>query len=276
MKSKAILFLSFAVVAGIVISVPNGDVNSLSFGAPANYTGSPGDGQSCITGCHSVNSGNGNLNEQTTVTHNIPMSGYVPGNTYDVSVHMDGVGTERFGFSLSPQNVAGDVLGTLIAGSNSSVNGGGDYITHIYASTAAVDSQTWDFQWMAPQSGTGSVFFYAASLYANNNGNNEGDYEVFAENFANEATNVSIAELDENRMRVYPNPAEDQISVLGIESKELITYQIIDLSSRTIQNGFLTSSDRSIELDKSAVKSGLHLIKLNDSNSERVMKVLIK
>ncbi len=266
---------SAVVVGAILVTIPN-DVNSLSSGAPGGHTGSPANASTCVAACHSANPGNGNLNEVSTITHDVPVTGYEPDSTYNFSLNMDGVGTNRFGFSLSPQNSNGDVLGTLIAGANNYTVGGGNYLTHTYASTNATDSQVWDFQWTAPQSGTGMVTFYAATLYANNNNNHEGDYEVLAESAVMEELNVGVLLDKDFQFSIYPNPAVDVIR-LNADLDDQTAFKIIDLKGATVQEGMIDAGmNPAIQLDRSNVISGMHILRLSSDQGSNSTRILIQ
>jgi hypothetical protein len=123
-------------------------------GAPAAKTGSPGDGANC-TECH----GGTASTTAGQITSNIPASGYVPGQTYQITATNPLTGSGKLGFEVSPQNVAGTQLGTLIAGTGSELTGGTKYVTHSNANTT---TNTWTFSWIAPVAGTGAVTFYGA------------------------------------------------------------------------------------------------------------------
>ncbi len=122
-------------------------------GAPSGNTGSPGDGQDCSS-CH----GGTATSTVGWITSNIPAQGYTPGTTYNITVSVTGTGNK--GFQVSPQNVAGTLLGTLIAGVGTQTTGTGKYMTH--TSSNSSNPANWTFQWTAPVSGTGSVTFYGA------------------------------------------------------------------------------------------------------------------
>jgi hypothetical protein len=123
-------------------------------GAPAGYTGSPGDGQNC-TACH----GGTATTSTGWITSNIPGTGYVPGQTYQITATNNLTGSGKYGFEVSPQNVAGGLLGTLAAGSGSQLVGSGKYVTH---TNANITNNVWTFNWTAPATGTGPVTFYGA------------------------------------------------------------------------------------------------------------------
>ena len=151
MKKRAYLIIvTFLMISAISFT---SSVFGHSAGAPAGYTGSPGDGHIC-TSCHGGTA--------TTVsgyfTTDIPANGYTAGNTYTITVSFTGTGGK--GFEVSPQDPSGTQLGTLVAGSGSKLVGGTKYCTHNAMQTGA--TATWVFQWTAPVAGTGDVTFYGA------------------------------------------------------------------------------------------------------------------
>jgi len=155
MKIKHLpLFLSLGAIilfSGYTILYPTG--------APPAKTGSPGDGSNC-TECH----GGSPTTTAGLITSNIPAGGYVPGTTYLITATNPLTNVGKMGFEVSPQNAAGALLGTLIAGSGSQLVGSNKYVTHTNANTT---TNTWTFSWIAPAAGTGSVTFYGA--FARNN-----------------------------------------------------------------------------------------------------------
>ena len=149
-KSFYSLIPAFLILFMIVCSM-----NALAYssGAPAGYTGSPGDGHTC-TSCHG-----GSASAVTGfLTTDVPASGYVPGTTYTITVSFSGSGGK--GFEVSPQDASGTLLGTLIAGTGSKLVGSGKYCTHNAKKTSS--PATWTFTWTAPAAGTGDVTFYGA------------------------------------------------------------------------------------------------------------------
>jgi hypothetical protein len=155
MKKFAFLFVS-VFVAGVVVlfSSFGGDKNSdYPGGSPAGYTGSPGDAKDCVA-CH----GGTTSFEAGWITSDIPPEGYMPGMTYNLTVTVSGSGDK--GFQVSPQDLSGNQLGTLVAGPGTHLNGGTKYVNQNSKSTA--NPATWAFQWVAPEAGTGEVTFYGA------------------------------------------------------------------------------------------------------------------
>lgn len=130
-------------------------------GAPAGYTGSPGDGHHC-TSCH-----NGSAATVTGwITSNIPAQGYTAGSTYTITVTVSGTGNK--GFEVSPQNASGTQLGVLAAGTSNHLTGGTKYVTQNSAGSYS-GTATWSFSWTAPAAGSGQVTFYGAFTVAKPN-----------------------------------------------------------------------------------------------------------
>jgi hypothetical protein len=123
-------------------------------GSPAGYTGSPGDGQHCVS-CH----GGSAATVSGWIISNIPAQGYTPGSVYDITVTATGTGKK--GFELSPQNILGTQLGVLAAGTGSHLVGGTKYVTQ-NSSGSTSTPVSWTFTWTAPVAGTGNVTFYGA------------------------------------------------------------------------------------------------------------------
>ena len=77
---KTIISSLVLAVGTICISDLLSPAHSNAGGAPIGKTGSPGDGSNC-TGCHSgVATTSAGL-----ITSNVPVTGYIPGNTYTIT-----------------------------------------------------------------------------------------------------------------------------------------------------------------------------------------------
>ena len=145
------LFLLFVVFSVFNLLAPN--AISYPTGAPAGNTGSPSDATTCAESCH----GGSAVTQAGLITSTIPTAGYTPGSTYTITATSTGAGDK--GFQISPQNISGTLLGSLISGTGSQIVGI-KYITHTIPKTTT--TATWTFQWIAPAAGTGSVTFYGA------------------------------------------------------------------------------------------------------------------
>ena len=167
------IFILGSIIAIAILFYPQQSI-SLSTGSPGGKTGSPIDGVDCMQ-CHGV------LSTSTTtsnITSNIPPSGYVPGNIYNITAVHNGAGFgDPTGFEITcEENTSNTKTGIFfITNSNTTqlVNNG-SAVTH---TTAGNSFMTWSFDWEAPLSGTGNVTFYGAFIEAGYPiGLNQGDY----------------------------------------------------------------------------------------------------
>lgn len=229
-------------------------------GAPAAYTGSPGDGANC-TNCHGGNA----TTTAGLITSNIPASGYVAGQTYQITATNTLTGSGAYGFEVSPQNAVGAQLGTLVAGTGSKlVSGGTKYVTHNASNST---TKTWTFSWIAPAAGTGPVTFYGA----------------MARNFPGFVTLSTLAVNEALTTGLEENPAT--VSVLAGESNGLITVvlnsktnhakiTIFDLSGRQLLSTSV-SGGGSHQLDQ-VFKTGVYIIRVqvNDTIFKKKIRVI--
>jgi hypothetical protein len=228
-------------------------------GAPASVTGSPGDGANC-TQCH----GGTATTTAGLITSNIPASGYVSGNTYQVTVTNNLTGSGKYGFEVSPQNSAGTQLGTLVAGTGSKlVSGGTKYITHSNASTT---TNTWTFSWIAPQAGAGPVTFYGA----------------MARNFTGPTTLSSL--VVQEAINTGLNEKQASVNVVSGGSNGLITVllntkannakiSVFDLSGRQLLNTSVSGAG-SYQLDQN-FKTGVYIIMVQAEGTVFKKKIMV-
>jgi hypothetical protein len=182
----------------VVLMAGFGGGNGLKYssGAPAGYTNSPGDGQNCS---HCM--GGSAVPVIDWITTDIPVTGYVPGATYTITVTVTGTGNK--GFEVSPQDDMGNLIGTLTAGPETKLVGSDKYVTHNDASTA--DPKIWAFEWTAPDPGVGSVTFWGSMAVGKLN-------TKTTSATVNQST-VGIEQLAIQRMKLFPNPASDKVQV---------------------------------------------------------------
>lgn len=191
-----------AMPVGMLVPVPYEN------GAPAGFTGSPSDGQTCAKStCH----GGTATFVPGWISTNVPVSGYVPGSSYQVTATVTDSGRNKFGFELSPQDLSGNLLGTLQANAVTDLRGLGKYITHRNSSTSGQDSKSWTFNWVAPPAGTGEVTFYAAFNGANGNGQSSGD-NIYRSSLVVEE-DTTVVGVDDDALVVIPNPSNGWVTL---------------------------------------------------------------
>lgn len=184
MTKKNLLLITISIAIAIFF-YPTTSISN-STGSPGGKTGSPSDGTSC-TGCHYAGTGSGNA----SITTNIPASGYVPGSTYTITSNINISAINKFGFEITAEENTGFTKTGVFFVTNSAetkaVNNN-TAITHKIGGTATVNNmKSWSMDWEAPNTGTGTVTFYAAFIGANGDGTNIGDTYKTANLSINEA-----------------------------------------------------------------------------------------
>lgn len=274
MKKKFTLALSMLLMAGMAYDYNHNAAHTFSNGAPAGHTGSPADGVSCAkSGCHA--GGPNQTNETIQIGADIPESGYVGGTTYNISVTMTKSGGQKFGFQLSPQDNSGDAVGSLIAGSGTSITGG-HYMTHLAGTTTASGgTKTWNFQWTAPTAGTGNVNVYYAGNFTNNMNNSSGDVIVTGSVVANES-NVGISEAELASISVYPNPVIDEIHVAAIDVDEEIMITLYSMDGKKVLEETHEGGEVIVDVASKSLNTGVYFLHIEVEGKSTVKKLLIK
>jgi hypothetical protein len=263
MKNRYFLFLPLMVAIFSLTQSFSGD-GGLKYptGAPAGYTGSPNDGKNC-TECH----GGTASNVTGILTSDVPPTGYVAGLTYNFTVTLTGNG--RKGFEASPQNFSGTQLGTLIAGSGTQLNGNGKYITHTQASTAS--TKIWNFQWVAPYPGTGSVTMYIARVISEPN-------VALSSLVLNENFSVNIEQLLNTETKIYPNPAGNLIFAdLNLKNSGQVIAEAFNLNgqiSEVLFNGELNAGNQSLRLNNQ-LKPGYYILRISTPDGTMNQKLIV-
>ncbi len=159
----------------------------ISFTSYTNLTGpTPGNtnapGETNCTSCHigiPITEGN----NWDNIELNLPQEGYVPGNTYDLTLSYAETGVVRKGFQLTALNNVNTLAGTLIrsgTGTLATTSQGRTYINH---NSIGTSQSSWNLRWVAPSSGTGMVTFYVAINASNNDNTTNGD-QIYLKKFA--------------------------------------------------------------------------------------------
>ncbi|MBE0647821.1 MAG: T9SS type A sorting domain-containing protein [Bacteroidales bacterium] len=199
-----------------------GDNTDYPVGAPPGYTNSPFDGKNC-THCM----GGSAVPLADMIASDIPASGYVKGTTYNIVVTATGAGNK--GLELSPQDVSGNLLGTLITGPETKLVGDGKYITHKLASED--NTMSWSFQWQAPAVGVGPITFYASVVI--------GKLNTKTTTLIAPQSTLGMEDPERESLMMYPNPATDRLNVsFSTRNADPISLEVYSISGRKISELF--------------------------------------
>ncbi len=237
-------------------------------GAPAGYTGSPGDGQNCTaSGCHS-----GSATSITGwITTNVPASGYVSGSTYNITVTVPGDMSMMKGFEVSPQKTDGTLLGILAAGTGSKLVGSGKYVTHNAA--MAANPAVWTFSWTAPPAGSGTVTFYGAFAVS------FGSTYVSSTVVTEAPTGVEPVN-PERELVIYPVPVRDRVTLsytlVDQGHVEVSLYDVCGNMVSRMFDGYKNPGDftMTFPIDNS-IRPGIYFLNLTAGDKDRKIQKLV-
>lgn len=271
-KTKVITAMAIIAVSSVFIIEFSSPAGANAVGAPASMTGSPGDGNNC-TSCHS-----GTATTQTgLITSDIPMTGYVPGQTYTITGSITATGKTKFGFQISPQNTSGSLKGTMTVTNSGTtqLTNSGKYITHKFAGTNFMSgTATWSFDWTAPVAGTGAVTFYGAFNSTNSNSNTSGDQIALSTLTVSEDITIGIEDITSisDDFSVYPNPFSDRLYVKNnVNGNAATSVSIMDVYGKEVKKLNDLNSDGSIDLQE--LSNGYYMVRIESAEGVTVKKV---
>lgn len=144
---KKILIFTGLIFSIYILSYPkliNANVN----GSPGGKSGSPLDGASCNM-CHgsNVNTGLGSFN----ISSDIPISGFVPGETYTITIQGAHPSFNKYGFELTAESAGIKVGGFNITNSSQTkLINNNNSVTHKNTGTLGSATKNWTVNWTAP------------------------------------------------------------------------------------------------------------------------------
>lgn len=251
-------------------------ISKASGGAAGGYAGDPANGNKNCTNCHSGTA----TPISGLITTNIPVTGYVPGNTYVITTYKSSPGIADFGFETAAQNASGTDLGTF---TNIDVNETQlktktiatvphIYVTHTSNSNTGAAERTYTYNWTAPIAGSGSVTFYGAFLEADGAGSTGGDAVFISTTVVSEDLNVGITQVsNKSNISVYPTVSKGNFTVEVNEG----VYSI-EIYSLTGEKVFEKTTNASVEHVSLNVNSGLYFVNIKKDNKNSIKKIVIQ
>lgn len=240
-----------------------------SSGSPGGKSNSPGDMGANCTDCHTGNP----IAATDWISSNVPVTGYIPGNTYTITLNGSHSGVVKFGFEVTAENGNNEKAGTFVLTDNEQTKftNGGVAVTHTSdGNTPSGGEKTWTVDWTAPEAGTGSIGFYASFNAANGNGNTSGDVIYTTSLFVNEMS-VGIEELSFADLNIYPNPSNGTVN---IELKENARVEVWDIAGNMIENYQFSQGTNQINL--SGHPAGFYFIHFWNDQKHEMKKVVLR
>lgn len=283
---KKVIIAATAIVAGFIMfsatyQTGHGNPN----GAPSGAAGAPNDGGmpagTCAkSGCH-----NGTpIAQDGMITSDIPVTGYVPGQTYTITATITAQNKVRFGFQISPQSSTGTKLGTIVVTNTTQTQtvGAGKYITHKQAGTSGTGTRTWTFNWTAPAAGTGNVTFYGSLMAANNNGGDSGDQVYNSTLTVTESTGNGTEDIGAKKFiaSIYPNPTNGNFTVAVYNAKTPIVTKVFTADGRLVYSNVYQNTGNGTQILPIATAGlltvGLYFVSIETDGIQKVEKLVVQ
>jgi len=280
---KRIVYCVFAIAFTSTLA------ETLSNSAPASSSGAPGEVDCTTSGCHesfALNSGQGTA----AISIENGSTSYIPSKTYNIIVETSFPNLNRFGFQLvAIKDEDSSNVGTLSCTEQSRTQiikgvdklASRNYMTYTFDGSTALSkgNNKWQFNWTAPAADEGKITFYLATIAADDNGSDLGDY-CYTKSSTLNSSPLGIKSESNNdfKLDIYPNPAKDKITIsYYIEKANNIVVELYDIHGNRIQQYYskAASGTQSTELFMKDYDSGIYFIKVNTGNKSVIKKVII-
>ena len=231
-------------------------------GVPQAVTKAPGEAShnSCAT-CHTPA---GNYVPAVALDimnkDSVKVNTYTPGETYIVRLRVSATNSPKaFGFQMAClDSLTNSDLGVWSAF--------GDKVKQqqltvqqkprkYLVQSAAKTNGIFTANWKAPSSDMGKVKFYFTGLAINQNGNTNGDNNVFSQLTLKGPSTTSLEDVKSETSLIYPNPGQNYLSVIHPEAHGITFFT---LSGEKVIN--LKIFDKQVNIEN--LKTGLYLMTL--------------
>jgi hypothetical protein len=249
-------------------------------GSAPGRTGAPN--ESSCTACHTGSVLDGaNENVLLVLDGSTPVSQYVPGSSYTISLAMSSNPAKK-GFQSTALDAFDDMAGSFTAGTTTSVNGSArKYANHKSTSNTSA-TPTWNWTWTAPSTDVGDVTFYVATNKANNNGGTSGDQIYLSQHTISAQAGAGVSEKTSplSGMKLAYD-ATNRTVTLNFASLNMgeMTLNFIDMNGRSvfkseIGTALVGENTQKVQLP-SDLRNGLYVVHLLVNNNAASAKVQI-
>ena len=250
---KSLLLFSITIALAIFFYPTTSHSNS--GGSPGEKTNSAMDGQNC-TACHqsTLNSGVGTA----TITSDIPVNGYVLGNTYTITLTGVKANCIEFGFELTAENGNSKSGNFLITDNTTKLVNVGRAVSHKSSGTSGNTTKIWTMDWTPTiDVSIGNTTFYASLMFANGNGNNFGDNVFTTSLSVNEEVVNAISDNNLQTPFTY-NPVTKTVETTH-------DIKVYDINGKLV----LTTKEKSTTI--SHLKNGIYILKSKNKTQKIIL-----
>lgn len=182
-------------------------------GSAAGSTGAPGESALSCTQCHTGSVLSGASENSLVVSDGSgPITAYVPGQSYTVSVSMASNPSKK-GFQATALDAGTNMAGNFTALSGTSINGTTrKYANHTSTSNTSATT-VWTWTWTAPATDVGPVTFYLATNSADNSGTKFGDEIYLSQHTIDNFVGIEEVKNEKTILNASYNAANQAINL---------------------------------------------------------------
>lgn len=273
MKASVLLSL---IILPLALFLTSSVLNS--GGSAGGYTGSPRDMGNNCTACHS---GNAQL-ANDWITSNIPVDGYISGQTYTITATGTHTGVVKFGFETTSEDDAHNKKGTFVItnSTQTKLTNANKAVTHTaFGTTPTGNTRTWTFDWTAPESGTGNITFYGAFNATNGNGSTSGDV-VYLSTYTVTELGTGIGDHAANypTIKMYPNPFVSYLDVeLGDIDKEVREIRLLSSAGSIVYSKEKNNQmNETFRIPGETLSRGIYYVSILMQNGQQPVYKVVK
>jgi len=273
-------YIGLSLVAAIVTflgwtsySYPNG--------APAGYSGAPGETTCNNSSCHNntENTNNTGANNNTLLLNDSIPVHYVPGRTYSVNLRVNGAGAKR-GFEITCLNAAGASVGSLTAGTNSQLTSttvagnSRQYLTQTRTLTSTTSNLFFD--WTAPATNVGTVTFHCAGFAGSSRFNGIVTKTSWA---LTPLVTSTVPSIEVQNLNIFPNPVVNAAKIsFSIEKPTTVIVNLFTLDGKVISeisNGEQGAGNHEMQFEfPKNVPAGVYFIQVKAGAKTAIHRVI--
>lgn len=272
---KKALVTSIIIPAFLIVTLNSNSGGPASAGN-GNKTGGPGSAGNTCASCHGGGAPGTTMNislrkksDNTTVG-----TAYNPGAIYIVKITGNHPSLTSFGFqlmALKPGNTQAGSYANLGNNHHTKTQSGVTLVEQHHPLSKAGNELSTEFEWVAPETGTGNVTFYGVLNAVNNDGSTGGDAPGTPITLTLNESPTGIEEAKESKLNVYPNPANDYLYI-GMPTDGEYVFSVFDMTGKKVADYKLAiAAHESVRLNISALNSGTYFLSItNDKNIQTV------
>jgi hypothetical protein len=279
------LFLAFQSSTEFEIEKLKEGAHKQSIGGQTAYTGAPGEDNCTLCHVGTALDGSGQ-NTVTFLDGFSPVTSYVPGNSYTVSLTLTSDPAKK-GFSavaLDPTTAnAGDFVGdNVLGGTQDFTSATRHYVSHYddpSSNTSA--NNAWLWTWNAPASDVGNVTFYVASNETNDSGTAVGDVIYLSQHVIFSTADVNEQQVADNSFKAGYS-IDDNLVIIDFNMLSIgdMVFNLVDVNGKSVLTENIGVSEIGENSEKVALpndlEAGIYIVHFFVGNTAMSSKIMVQ